>query len=324
MGKASLRRLGFDLQSLEVFVTVRRTGSMTVAANELGLTQPAISRAVALLEEKLGIPLLKRDTRPLIATPAGHRLNDTAERLLSDALALPGIVRGRNRRKLPQLRLGVLDSLSDPFVPLVLKRLREIASAVTVVTGFDDFLRQNMLKHEYDAVVSTNLFDDISGFEQFELFKEDYVVIAPSNNPGFTNEATFKQFAAKLPFIRLGNTSSMARSIERQLRRMRLSVPETFSCNTIESVVGMVAAGLGWAILTPVCVRKCLYSMPQLQLLPVPGPTFSRRVFLAARTNDLSPFTSQAADICRNVIEHTYLPGLKSLAPWMEGSIQLA
>jgi DNA-binding transcriptional LysR family regulator len=324
MAKASLRKLGFDLQALEVFVAVCRSGSMTVAAGELGLTQPAISRAVALLEEKLEVPLFKRDTRPLVATAAGHRLNDTAERLLTEALALPGIVRGRSRRKLPQLRLGVLDSLSDPFVPLVLKSFREIASAVTVVTGFDDFLRQNMLKHEYDAVVSTSAFDDIAGFEQFELFRENYIIVAPASASAFTDEASFKQFAARLPLIRLGNTSSMARSIERHLRRMRLSIPETLSCNTVESVVGMVAAGVGWAILTPVCVRKCLHSISQLQLLPMPGQTFSRRIFFAARKNELSPFTSQAADICRNVIRDAYLPGLKSIAPWMDGSIALS
>lgn len=324
MAKASLRKLGFDLQALEVFVAVCRTGSMTVAASELGITQPAVSRAIGLLEAKLEIPLFKREARPLMATAAGHRLNDTAERLLVEALALPGIVRGHNRRKLPQLRLGVLDSLSDPFVPLVLKSFQEIASTVTVVTGFDDFLRQNMLKHEFDAVVSTSAFDDLSGFEQFELFKESYIIVAPATARGFTEEHSFKEFAAQLPLIRLGNTSSMARSIERHLRRMRLSIPESLSCNTVESVVGMVAAGVGWAILTPVCVRKCLHSLSQLRLLPIPGQTFSRRIYFAARKNELSPFTSQAADICRSVIADAYLPGLQSIAPWMSDSIEMS
>lgn len=324
MAKAALRKLGFDLQALEVFTAVCRTGSMTVAAGELGLTQPAVSRTVALLEEQLETPLFKRASRPLVATAAGHRLNEAAERLLVEALALPSIVRAGNRRKLPQLRLGVLDSLSDPFVPLILKDFRQIASSVTVVTGFDDFLRQNMLKHEFDAVVSTSAFDDISAFEQFELFRENFIVVAPAGVGGYSDEASFKEFAGRLPLIRLGNTSSMARSTERHLRRMRLSIPEALSCNTVESVVGMVAAGVGWSILTPVCVRKCLHSIAQLQVMPLPGQPYSRRIFFASRKNELTPFTAQAAEICRTVIRNSYLPGLKSIAPWMNGSIEMS
>lgn len=324
MAKASLRKLGFDLQTLETFVAVCRTGSMTAAATELGLTQPAVSRAVGLLEEKLETPLFKRDERPLVTTAAGNRLNDAAERLLLDALALPGIVRGRSRQKLPQLRLGVLDSLSDPFVPLVFKRFQEIASSVTVVTGFDDFLRQNMLRHEFDAVISTSPFDDLAAFEQFELFREDYIIVAPAGVADFKDEAGFKNFASMLPLIRLGNTSSMARSIERHLRRLRLTIPETLSCNTVESVVGMVSAGVGWAILTPVCVRKCLHSIDQLKLMPVPRSAFFRRIYFAARRNELEPFTARAAGMCRQVIEATYLPALYPLAPWMEQAITLS
>lgn len=324
MAEASLRKLGFDLQALEMFIAVCRTGSMTTAARELGVTQPAVSRAVALLEEKLDVALFKREARPLVATLAGQRLRDAAERLTIEALALPGIVRGRDRRKLPQVRLGVLDSLSDPFVPLILKDFREISNSVTVVTGFDDFLRQAMLRSELDAVISTSAFDEMAAFEQFELFNENYIVVAPRNAASFVDENSFKLFAASLPLIRLGNTSSMAQSVERHLRRMRLNIPEALSCNTVESVMGMVAAGAGWSILTPVCVRKCLHNIAQLRLQPVPGQQFLRHVYFATRKNELEPFTARAVGACRTVISEAYLPVLRTTAGFMEQAIRLS
>ena len=93
VGKASTRTLGFDLQTLEDFAIVCRTGSMTTAAGELGLTQPAVSRAIGLLEDKLDAPLFQRSSRPLKPTTAGRRLLNAANQIVGEALALPEIGR---------------------------------------------------------------------------------------------------------------------------------------------------------------------------------------------------------------------------------------
>lgn len=87
------RRLGFDLQSLEIFVTVCKTGSMTVTAVQTGLTQPAVSRQISNLEQRLGVTLIERGSRPVRPTLAGQRLVSAAEHLLSEATAIPTLCR---------------------------------------------------------------------------------------------------------------------------------------------------------------------------------------------------------------------------------------
>jgi DNA-binding transcriptional LysR family regulator len=319
--RTSVRSLGFDLQTLEAFSAVCRTGSMTAAAAELGLTQPAVSRAVNLLEERLETTLLQRDSRPLKPTTAGRRLFEMSEQIVGEALSLPSLVRSSSRKALTRLRLGVLDSLADPFVPQLFGGMREIASSLTVTTGFDDFLRESFLRHELDAVVSTSAYDELNGFEHFQIFRENYIVVAPAGKRAFTDEAGFRNFAAKIPLVRFGTASSMAKSVERHLRRIRVSIPESFACNTIESVVGLVASGLGWAILTPACVRKCLHLAGAMQVLQLPGPPFSRRVYLATRKSDLDPHSVRAAEICREVIRNSYVPDLVNLEAWMSQAI---
>jgi DNA-binding transcriptional LysR family regulator len=97
-----------------------------------------------------------------------------------------------------------------------------------------------------------------------------------------------------------------------------LVIPETFSCSTIESVIGLVASGIGWTILTPVCVRKYLHLVPALRLQPVPGQAFSRKIHLATRKTELDPHAERAAQICRTVLQKIYAPSLHRLAPWMK------
>lgn len=290
---------------------------MTEAAATLNLTQPAISRAIAMLEKRLNAELLERSSRPLKPTAAGRRLLDVAERLLNEAAMLPGIVRGATRQVLPQLRLGVLDSLADPFVPKVIGSLKEIAKSLNVTTGFDAALRESFLRHELDAVVSTSPYDELSGFVRFELLQERFIVVVPATAPVFADDDSFRRYATNNAFIRLGSTSSIATTIERHLRRIRLEIPESFACNTIESVVGLVASGVGWSILTPVCVRKCLHLAPSLRLQPLPGPAFSRNIFLAARKSELDPHAERVAEICRRVLKTLYVRDLTSIAPWI-------
>jgi DNA-binding transcriptional LysR family regulator len=67
-------RMNDRLQQLALFVRTIETGSFSRAAREFGLTQPSASRAVAALEERLGVKLIARTTRELSATDAGEAL----------------------------------------------------------------------------------------------------------------------------------------------------------------------------------------------------------------------------------------------------------
>ena len=72
------------LREMEVFVAVVEAGSFVGAATSLGTSPPAVTRAVASLEDRLGIRLLNRTTRALRLTDAGERFVEHARRLLDD------------------------------------------------------------------------------------------------------------------------------------------------------------------------------------------------------------------------------------------------
>ncbi|UAX97770.1 LysR family transcriptional regulator [Ensifer adhaerens] len=318
------RRLGFDLQSLEIFVTVCKTGSMTVTAVQTGLTQPAVSRQISNLEQRLGVTLIERGSRPVRPTLAGQRLVSAAEHLLSEATAIPTLLQNADVGIIPKLRLGLIDSLSDPLVPLLIKSLRDRVASISVATGFMEPLRHRLLKRELDAVVSADPFDDVDGFERFELFQEQFVVLVSRGEPPFGDEAEFRNFAMRYPMIRSGTTSGIALRVEQQFRRMRLEVPHAFSCETIESIVSLVAAGIGWSILTPVCVRKCVALAPAIQVLQMPGAGFSRHIYLVVRRGELGGFSRQLSTLCRRAIQKNYMPQLVAIAPWMSNAIVVA
>jgi DNA-binding transcriptional LysR family regulator len=81
-------------QAMETFVRVVEAGSFSAAAKALRVGQPAISKAVATLEERLGVRLLARTTRRLTPTEAGHAYYERALRALDEALEAEVAARG--------------------------------------------------------------------------------------------------------------------------------------------------------------------------------------------------------------------------------------
>jgi len=76
---------GFDLKSLEIFVSTVDAGNMTIAAEKLGTTQSAVSQNLANLERSLEAQLLDRTVRPIEVTTAGRFLYDSAQQMLKQA-----------------------------------------------------------------------------------------------------------------------------------------------------------------------------------------------------------------------------------------------
>ena len=74
--------MNYTLRQLRVFLAVAAHGKFSRAADAVGLTQPAVSRGVAELEDVLGVRLLDRTTREVVLTEAGQALVPALERLL--------------------------------------------------------------------------------------------------------------------------------------------------------------------------------------------------------------------------------------------------
>src|SRR2546426_7187983 len=73
-----MRNMEFD--DLRTFVTVAETRSVSQAARQLFLTQPAVTRRLQRLEATLGSPLIDRKRRPFALTPAGHQVLERCRR----------------------------------------------------------------------------------------------------------------------------------------------------------------------------------------------------------------------------------------------------
>lgn len=141
------------LGQLEALVALADEGSFTRAGHLLGLTQSAVSRAIATLERRLGAPVAHRGTSRVALTDLGEQVVVHARRIQGDLDAVAELA----RRPVGELRVGAVASALVRAVPAAVDRLRaqRPACVVWTVQGDDDELADWYAAGTIDLAVST-------------------------------------------------------------------------------------------------------------------------------------------------------------------------
>ncbi|SEG34278.1 LysR family transcriptional regulator, hydrogen peroxide-inducible genes activator [Thermomonospora echinospora] len=154
------------------------------AAAVLGMSQPALSGAVAALEHALNTRLVERTTRKVLLTPAGERVARRAESVLAELDRLVDEVHAARGPLVGPLRLGVIPTVAPYLLPAVLPRLaRDFPELeLSVREQQTDHLVTELLAGRLDAVLLA-LPVTASGVVELPLYEEDFLLVAPSAQP---------------------------------------------------------------------------------------------------------------------------------------------
>ncbi|MES3677141.1 LysR family transcriptional regulator [Halomonas elongata] len=113
------------ISDLQAFVMVADLGSFHAAADQLNITQPALSRRIRKLEELIGVVLFTRTTRQVHLTAAGRTFLERARKIVIDTEESLASLRGAATSRRELIRIGCLPSLGMRLIPSVLEEFRE-------------------------------------------------------------------------------------------------------------------------------------------------------------------------------------------------------
>ncbi len=294
--------LPFDLRALEIFLAVCDSGRMSAAARTLGITQPAVSQAIAELERRTGSVLFDRKVRPAALTAAGALLRQRAAALVADAREIPALLCETVHGKVAHLRIGLVDSLSRALTRPIARFLVERAQSASVLSGLTSQHASALLTRRLDMFIGVDDMTETPGLERFELRREPYVLLLPAKGDGVRTLADIERLSLRLPFIRFSARSQTGLEIERHLRRVGLALPMGLEFDTPYAVGAVVAAGGGFAITTPLCVSEAALPSDAVKIVPLPGPEFSRTLTLVARHRELGAIPRDLAHIVRTCL----------------------
>lgn len=309
-----------DLHALEVAATVIEEGSMSAAATLLGLTQSAVSQAMKRAETQVEVTLVHRDRRPLVPTEAGRILaTHMRDITLRAERAIEEVRAAASRPEHQDLRLGMVDTFAATVGPLLIRDLMEgaIALRVTAFSGLAHAHADALMRHEIDAAISSDLMEELDGLTRFTLFREPFLLVCPEAWAEKLRGQPLRDVLTEHRLIRYSARSHMGSQIERHLRRLRVEHEHVLSFDTSDSLLAMVAGGVGVAITTPLCLVQGAVHSPALAALPLPSPGFSRELTLITRRGEFDTLGPRIANAARGMLRRYTLPQIVAQIPWL-------
>jgi LysR family transcriptional regulator, transcriptional activator of the cysJI operon len=295
---------------LKVFRVVATHLNFSRAAEELLLTQPAVTQQIKALEDEYGVPLFDRSGGRIALTPGGAALLPFAEKLkaISDeAFAAVASAAGKHGGK---LALGASQTIGQYLLPkLVAGFLRENPRiSITAASGNSDAMLEALVAHRIQLALIEGpaLRKDI----HVEPFMEDQMVlVVPASHEWADHEIDISLLKAA-PLLMREFGSGSRRVVENALAKAGLKKKEInvrMELDSTEGLLSAVEAGLGVTFVSRWAVRNQL-SLGTLKLARVrnlklsrmfslaypagPAPTGSAgafRVFLLSQSNELTP-----------------------------------
>lgn len=244
-----------NLKEQHYICTLADTGSMTQAANKLGISQPALSLYVSNLENTMGVKLFERIGRRLILTYVGELYTEKARQMLAlkdlfDA-DLPSIIEGYKGR----LRVGMQSFRSPHITPGLLKAFQNQYPNVEIVLqeGNYRFLEEMLLNNQIDLFFC-NCTHRNENLEYISLRREPVLLAVPSDNANIHHAQRVS--GSKYPWIDVNLFQGEQFILQYEGQSLRASVdqilqdtgmkPAKFLCvRSIGTSLRMTSEGMG-------------------------------------------------------------------------------
>lgn len=242
--------MNVTLRQLRAFVLVGRLGNFTRAAQAMHVTQSALSLLVRELEAAMNTRLLDRTTRTVSLTAAGSEFFAGAQRILSDLEVVIGGVDKLVAKERGRVVVAAPLVLSSTFLPPVLAAFKALYPGIELVLR--DTLPMQVLplvrSGAADLGIGTFSATEVD-LERLLLFTEAMVAVFPASHPFASMRRLTWADLASVPILTLRSGSVFRDLAEAGFSAVGLSLQPAFEADYAGSLIGLVAAGLGVAIL---------------------------------------------------------------------------
>ncbi|MFO7581823.1 LysR family transcriptional regulator [Guyparkeria sp.] len=249
-----------DTQQLLTFLAVAESGSFSGAAARLHVSQPAVSKRIALLEQRLGFSLFDRMGQRVVLTYPGEQLLPAVQdvqRSLDDiatvAAAGGGATGGR-------LSLALSHYCGLHLLPAALERFSTRYPEVLLDLSFHDSERAiEAVRAGEAALAYATLPPRVADGVQTQAFREETLVpmIARRHHTGSAQD-DIRRHGERLPLILPARATSTRAAIDRWLDDCGLMPPAVIEINQLDSIAVLAGTGVGWALLPTTLQREGL------------------------------------------------------------------
>ncbi|TKC16808.1 LysR family transcriptional regulator [Robertmurraya kyonggiensis] len=286
------------LFQFEVFLKVVDAGSFTRAGEQIGLSQSAVSQAVAALESELNVKLLNRNRNGVSLTEVGERIAGLIRDMLAIKTRIYHEAAGITEIETGSVRVGSVSSMASKLLPGIIATFKKRFPGVDVVLYEGSYGEvRNWLQL---SVVDVGLvMEEKAEFEFEPLLQDKMVVFVPESHPLSNQSQINLKDIAHEPFIMLKECSDIIRRI---FVNEEISPSIQFEVRDIATILAMVQEGVGNTILPEMAIPTTLTKVNAAYL----SPQIYQNLGLELRTSNyispvLAAFIHESQEYSKNL-----------------------
>lgn len=259
-----------DIAELLTFIKVAETSSFSEAGDQLFVTQPAISKRVASLENSLGVKLFDRIGRQVQLTEAGIRLLPKARKMAEDLQDIKRSMTLQMQDVSGELRLSTSHHVGLHRLPKSLKRFQEDFPSAHLEIEFvqSEEAYQDVLKGRAELGVITLSNKENPLIESLPIWSDPLACVVSKDHPLALSKnlslIELAQHACVLP-----NKNTFTRQIaEQAFGKQGLKPQVRMNTNNLETLAMLVNIGWGWSLLPSTLVdeKLAVLNLPDLNV----------------------------------------------------------
>jgi DNA-binding transcriptional LysR family regulator len=273
-----------EIRQLLTFKRVAELQNYTRAAESLGLTQPAISHQLRMLEEEIGQKLFEFNGRKTMLTTAGRMFVPYADRILSTIQDSKRALENLNEEDRGTVVIAAIGSSTIHVLPDLLYKFRLLHPKITIVLrseGADEIL-QLVEQDQVDlGIVGSHV--GTAGFATTRLFQDRIGPFVHGDHPMAKKKKVLFAELAREPLIQLGTWRSWNNYVLSLFREVDIVPDIRLHLDSIDAVKRMVERGLGFTILPHIAAKEEVAAGQLAAVIPSDVSLLLRDVILIRR-----------------------------------------
>ncbi|MCJ7468169.1 MAG: LysR family transcriptional regulator [Maribacter sp.] len=280
--------MNYTLHQLQIFLKIAQIQSVTKAAEELHLTQPAVSFQLKNFQDQFPIPLTEVVGRKLYITDFGKEMAQAAEKIINEVYAINYKTLAYQGELSGRLKISVV-STGKYVMPYFLSSFMKLNQGVELIIDVTNKARvvESLELNEVDFALVSVLPKKLK-VERVQLMQNRLFFVA-NKELKFKTAPTKKKLFEDLPLIYREQGAATRNAMENFISKNNLSVRKKIELTSNEAVKQAVISGLGCSIMPLIGIKNELKNQ-DLQIVPVKGlPISTAWNLIWLKSKKLSP-----------------------------------
>jgi LysR family carnitine catabolism transcriptional activator len=245
------------IAQLKAFIQIAESHTYAEAAENLHLSQPAVSIAIKNLEEEVGGKLFNRTTRQLALTPEGRDFLPVAQRLLQDWNRASDDLKSRFVKGEGSVTIAAMPSFASSILPKILRDFRKKYSNVTIKI-VDEVMDKVIQQVRENRAELGFVFEpeNLTGLQFTPIFLDNFILVLPPEHPLSANEGIKWHDLVKHSFVAMNYGSTMRIWLDKEAVQANVTLDIVAEASQFATIGQLVKESVGISIVPALCQEQ--------------------------------------------------------------------